>query len=64
MRSAIVLVRNGEPYEIKDLETGDEVLFDVKSGEIYSITDKEGTIKLKVNKDLEGKPGRMIVASR
>jgi hypothetical protein len=59
VRKPITLVRGGKPVEGGDFEDGDEIVFEVLTGEVITLVDKDGNLKWKSEKEAVGKTGRM-----
>ena len=60
----INLIRDGKPFDSEGLDEGDIVFFEVSTGEVIKITDKDDKIKWKSDAELEGRVGHMIAAKR
>jgi hypothetical protein len=58
------LVRDGKPLDDADLDDGDEVIFEVATGEVIRIADKDGKVKWQSGKEPGGKAGRMNAVRR
>jgi hypothetical protein len=67
MRPLVTLLRNGQPFTADDiggLEQGAELTYEVATGEILSIVDKDGGEQWKSGRSAQGKIARMVAAKR
>lgn len=65
MRAPVNLVRDGAPFDSEELAEGDEVSYDILTGDVLRIVDKNGKEKWKSARPMpDGKLGRMIAATR
>jgi hypothetical protein len=62
---SITLKRDGQPFTIGELEEGAEIIYEVVSGEIILIKDKDGGTVWQREMDMIGKKiGRMVATMR
>lgn len=58
MRTAIKLLRDGQPLD--DLSDGDQVTFELNTGEVVQIVNSDGKTLWQSRREPEGKLGRMV----
>lgn len=64
MRRVVALVRDGQPFDADGLADGDEITFEVLSGEVLQIADGAGNLKWKSVKEPSGKTAYMLATRK